>query len=269
MLRLTVALLLALTLVTALILASALAVGMIGRAPMLAYVGEDAGSRDLYLIEPRSRLSVRLTRHPSADLNPVWSPDGRHLAFYSLREGQIMRVFVMTLPAGEVRRVTPLEMRGMVSGLAWSDDGRWLLFIHQEGITADLHHADPTLADADAYLGVLDTDHPAAQHYLSAFEHRQRASAADQPIYFDMIDDTDWGLFHWPPAAEAPRLVHALGPGTTPSTLALSPAGDRLAFAVIPRMLPPRLYVLLLDADGSPAGAPHRLTAGSSPAWRP
>ncbi len=59
------------------------------------------------------------------DSAPVWSPDGRKIAFLSDRDGT-NQVYVMWVDTREVAQLTHLE-RG-VSSLAWSPDGKRLAF---------------------------------------------------------------------------------------------------------------------------------------------
>jgi Tol biopolymer transport system component len=46
-----------------------------------------AGSRNLWVIEVASGTATQLTFDPADDDNPVWSPDGRNIAFSSTRTG--------------------------------------------------------------------------------------------------------------------------------------------------------------------------------------
>lgn len=60
---------------------------------------------DLYRVSSEGGEAVRLTFHPAHDSRPVWSRDGRHLAFASNRFGN-MDVFIMDAMGGEALRLT-------------------------------------------------------------------------------------------------------------------------------------------------------------------
>jgi Tol biopolymer transport system component/DNA-binding winged helix-turn-helix (wHTH) protein len=77
--------------------------------------------------------ALRLTKQPSIDFNPVWSPDGRQIAFCRILEGE---TGIYTIPAlgGAERRLRktlwqePLFYQGRLS---WSPDGKLLAFSDQ------------------------------------------------------------------------------------------------------------------------------------------
>lgn len=70
----------------------------------------------------------QLTRGEQMDGAPVWSPDGRTIAFLSSREEKT-NIWLLPADGGEARQLTHLE--GPISGLAFSPDGRRLLFLHR------------------------------------------------------------------------------------------------------------------------------------------
>jgi len=66
-----------------------------------------------------------LIAHEATERRPLYSPDGRHLAFMSTRTGG-GDIYVLTLATGDVRRITSDD--GVETLEAWSRDGAWLYF---------------------------------------------------------------------------------------------------------------------------------------------
>ncbi|MDI6402422.1 hypothetical protein QLX67_10485, partial [Balneolaceae bacterium ANBcel3] len=79
-------------------------------APLTRYtVDDDKSHTDLWLFSPDGSVERPLTRHGSADGQPVFSPDSRKLAFITRREGdEQAQLYVMPLdqPGEAVRLVT-------------------------------------------------------------------------------------------------------------------------------------------------------------------
>jgi Tol biopolymer transport system component/DNA-binding winged helix-turn-helix (wHTH) protein len=73
---------------------------------------------------PKSTL-VRLTNNNAIDARPVWSPDGRSIAFASNRDGKY-EIYVMDADGSNVKRLTN-NIADDVNAM-WSPDGRKLLF---------------------------------------------------------------------------------------------------------------------------------------------
>ncbi|MBC8228632.1 PD40 domain-containing protein, partial [bacterium] len=55
---------------------------------MIAYASNEGGAYDIWIFDLKTRTKNRLTRDTAFDVNPVWSPDSRWLAFQSLRFAQ-------------------------------------------------------------------------------------------------------------------------------------------------------------------------------------
>ena len=66
-----------------------------------------------------------LVAHPADERRPVYSPDGRRLAFVSTRTGN-GDIYVLTFATGDLRRITFDDFNDQLDG--WSRDGRWLYF---------------------------------------------------------------------------------------------------------------------------------------------
>lgn len=71
---------------------------------------------------------VRFTGSDKRDMSPRWSPTGDEIAFLSTRSGK-PQIWVIGARGGEARRLT--QARHGVSELAWSPDGKWIVFAGQ------------------------------------------------------------------------------------------------------------------------------------------
>jgi Tol biopolymer transport system component len=79
--------------------------------------------------------SLRLTKQPSIDFNPVWSPDGRHIAFCRILKGET-GIYVIPASGGTERKVRrtfweeqeSYEAFWSAGRLSWSPDGKSLAF---------------------------------------------------------------------------------------------------------------------------------------------
>lgn len=60
---------------------------------------------DIYTIPYTGGTASRLTSHPSYDTNPIWSPDGKSIAFASDREGSL-DIYIVDATGGTPRRLT-------------------------------------------------------------------------------------------------------------------------------------------------------------------
>jgi len=54
----------------------------------VAFAEGAAGMHDIHVLALDGRTSYRITDHPADDVQPLWSPDGRHIVFISTRFGQ-------------------------------------------------------------------------------------------------------------------------------------------------------------------------------------
>jgi Tol biopolymer transport system component len=103
----------------------------------VAYVwsGADDDNWDIYVKAVGfGTRPLRLTRDPAPDTTPVWSPDGREIAFVrELEENPVL--YVVPSMGGQERRLTeivgparPLASLFTVGSLSWSPDGASLVF---------------------------------------------------------------------------------------------------------------------------------------------
>ena len=92
----------------------------------LLYDSDLGGNMDLYRMSLPDGMPERLTTDPSDDFEPVFSPDGREVAFHSWRGHRSRDIYVMPLDGGPVQRVTDTPLQEATA--TWSPDGTALAF---------------------------------------------------------------------------------------------------------------------------------------------
>jgi Tol biopolymer transport system component len=107
------------------------------------------GQAEIYVRRLTDNESVRLTDHPAFDYNPAWSPDGTQLAFWTTRDNDQMRLYVMNADGSDPHPITPIlpSTSDLNWSVAWSSDGASLAF------NAD-HEGRPAIYAVPALGGV-------------------------------------------------------------------------------------------------------------------
>ena len=80
---------------------------------------------DLYKVSAQGGTAVQLTTQDSYECSPVWSADGRMIAFASDRHGNL-DIFVMPAEGGSATRLTYQSVAEVPQ--AFTPDGQWVLF---------------------------------------------------------------------------------------------------------------------------------------------
>jgi TolB protein len=96
---------------------------------LIAITKQEAGTTtaDVWVIDWQKEVSYRLTKGDGDSIDPVWSPDGRQLAFTSFRKGNA-DIYVKN--SNGVGGETPLvETPAAESVEDWSQDGKYLAFL--------------------------------------------------------------------------------------------------------------------------------------------
>jgi Tol biopolymer transport system component len=81
---------------------------------------------DIYVMNADGTEQVQLTKDPSYELEPSWSPDGAKIAFISDRNGQNFDIYVMNADGSNVMQLTNDSANEF--GPAWSPDGKQIVF---------------------------------------------------------------------------------------------------------------------------------------------
>ncbi|MFY9609461.1 MAG: S9 family peptidase [Blastocatellia bacterium] len=86
---------------------------------------KDQQVSNLWIVDADGTRVRELTSGTWRDSAPVWSPDGKRIAFLSDRDGT-NQLHVLWVDTREVAQLTHLEQAP--SGINWSRDGRWIAF---------------------------------------------------------------------------------------------------------------------------------------------
>jgi len=96
----------------------------------IAFVSSDHKTRTevIHTIDPDGSNDIQLTSGPH-DSQPIWSPDGTHIAFVRTESNLNQKIVVMN---GDGSDQTSLTTSGAESSPAWSPDGLQIVFARQD-----------------------------------------------------------------------------------------------------------------------------------------
>ncbi len=217
-----------------------------------------AGSRDIWTVDVGLKATKRLTFDPANDDNPVWSPDGKNIAFTSNRTGG-PKLYVKPADGSEEERLLT-DQPGVPT--SWSRDGRFLLFTSASEKTRDDIWVlpDPGRASgASKPYALLATDVNEGAARISPdgrwFAYNTQESDLVVAFVRPFLPDTDtsalgakWLVSKGPSPAVNPRW---------------SADGRQLMYIANPDLV----AVDIDTSKGFQAGTPRRLFAAASQNW--
>jgi len=91
-------------------------------------VEENRGATDIWLVPTKGGKARPLTSDKAADNSPVFSPDGRSIAFLSKRaDDKETQIYLIAVDGGEARRLTQVPTGA--NAIKWFPDGQRLAFV--------------------------------------------------------------------------------------------------------------------------------------------
>jgi Tol biopolymer transport system component/C-terminal processing protease CtpA/Prc len=186
-------------------------------SPDRAEIAFVSGS-DIWTVPAAGGEARLLVAHPANESRPIYSPDGKKLAFISSRTGN-GDIYVLTFDTGELKRLTFDDANDQLDG--WSRDGRWIYFSSASRDISGMNDAfrvsseggTPMQVSADRYTNEFYSA-PAPDGQMLAFAARGRASADWWRKGHSHIDESEiWLLRSVSTASQPPSYERLTEPG--------------------------------------------------------
>jgi Tol biopolymer transport system component len=98
-----------------------------GGRGQIVFASERDGNLELYMQNVDGSGLRRLTTNPASDITPVWSPDGKQVAFVSDRDHPEKEIYLLNVADLSVTRLT--NNQEQENNPAWSPDGKRIVYV--------------------------------------------------------------------------------------------------------------------------------------------
>ena len=186
-------------------------------------------------VEPRKLMGT-------TDEESSWSPDGKTIAFDSIRSGKL-NIYTWRIDTGELKRITTTEANDFTP--EWSPDGKQLAFVsdrtgHNEIFIVDLGGGAPRQVTKDN----SDAIHP---HWSPDGQRIIYCSARDNPNQTNAPEGEVYEIYTIKPdGTDAKRITQDKGINTYPN---YSPDGRQILFRKV--LGEKNSEVFVMNGDGS------------------
>jgi tricorn protease len=165
---------------------------------------------DIWTVPASGGEARLLISHPATESRPVYSPDGRRLAFVSTRTGN-GDIYLLTFDTGDLKRLTFDDGYDQLDG--WSRDGRWIYFTSTSRdiagmgdiLRVSVDGGTPMQVTADRYVNEFFSA-PSPDGTSVAFSAHGIASAQWWRKGHSHLDESEIWLMHDGPAPSYERI---------------------------------------------------------------
>jgi TolB protein len=106
----------------------------------IAYLSNQTGSKEVYLMDYDGENPVRLTSDQSIILSPRWSSDATQVCYTSYRHGT-PDIYFLEIATGKRKKI--FSSKGLNLSPAWSPTGDWVVFASTKGGDSEIYKMRP------------------------------------------------------------------------------------------------------------------------------
>ena len=225
----------------------------------IAFTSTRDGNPEIYVMDADGENQIRLTRHAEEDKMPSWSPDGKKIAFVSMRNSGRNQIYVMDSIGENIRRITE---GAFDLNPAWSPDGRTIAYDGRE--VGDENRKILLIAPDGTNRRRLASD-------ILSWDMAAAWSPDSQRIAF-LSSRGIWGNEIYVMDADGTNQQRLTRDGWDDRHPVWSPDGSKIAFCVLGDA---NSFIVVMNADGTdrkrlPEEALHEAQVGNLyPVWSP